>query len=106
MEEKVAVIGTGVTGLGAAWHLCQNTGYDITVFESEDTAGGHSLSMKVPIEHGQMENVDVGFIVFNKVSILMFELLFWLKLLLAGATVDSGIGISFIPRASKWMTFL
>lgn len=36
---KIAVIGGGVAGLTAAWHLCR-AGFDVTVFEAADRLGG------------------------------------------------------------------
>ncbi len=73
MEKKVAIIGSGVTGLGAAWHLCQ-VGYDFTLFESKDFPGGHATTINVPVEDGNMIPVDDGFIVFNKVGIHCYVL--------------------------------
>ncbi len=56
---KIAVIGTGVAGNGAAWLL--NTAHDITVYEKNDYTGGHSNTVVTP--HGT--KVDTGFIVYN-----------------------------------------
>jgi uncharacterized protein len=59
---RVAVVGSGIAGLSAAWML--NSHCDITVFESEAQAGGHSHTVNA----GTAENpvwVDMGFIVFN-----------------------------------------
>lgn len=59
---KVAVIGTGIAGLSAAWMLKDS--YDLTVFEKSDRPGGHSHSFNA----GTTDNplwIDMGFIVFN-----------------------------------------
>ncbi len=64
---KVAVIGSGVTGLGAAWHLSRSHGYEVTVFEAEDKAGGHTETVTIPVDGGKNIDVDIGFIVFNRV---------------------------------------
>jgi len=59
----VAVIGSGIAGLSAAWHL--NKRCDVTVFESEPQVGGHSHSVNVGTEAEPLW-VDMGFIVFNE----------------------------------------
>jgi len=56
---KIAVIGTGVAGNGAAWLL--NKAHDITVYEKNDYVGGHSNTVVTP----KGTAVDTGFIVYN-----------------------------------------
>ena len=43
---KIAVIGTGVAGLGAAWLLNQQ--HDVTVYEKNGYAGGHTNTFVTP----------------------------------------------------------
>lgn len=59
---KIAIIGTGISGLGAAYLL--NPHHDITVYEKNQYIGGHSRTIEVPAG-GQTIPVDTGFIVFN-----------------------------------------
>ena len=59
--KKIAVIGGGVTGLGAAYAL-SNT-YQVTLFEAENRLGGHARTVFAG-KNGQ-QPVDTGFIVFN-----------------------------------------
>ncbi len=59
---KIAVIGTGISGLGAAYLLHDK--HDIVVYEKNAYVGGHSRTIDVPVEHGTIP-VDTGFIVFN-----------------------------------------
>lgn len=59
---KIAIIGTGISGLGAAY-LLQNH-HDITLFEKNTYIGGHSRTKTINV-HGQNVAVDTGFIVFN-----------------------------------------
>jgi predicted NAD/FAD-binding protein len=60
---KVAVVGTGISGLSAAWLL--NRRHDVTVYESADRVGGHSNTILASIG-GSSIPVDIGFIVFNQ----------------------------------------
>ncbi|MEZ6000891.1 NAD(P)/FAD-dependent oxidoreductase [Hyphomonas sp.] len=60
---KVAIIGTGISGLSAAWAL-QNT-CDISVFEKDARIGGHTATVTVNAPEGPIP-VDTGFIVFNE----------------------------------------
>ena len=62
---KIAVIGTGIAGLSAAWLL--NKSHDITVFEGQDRLGGHS-NTTVFSENNIRTPVDTGFIVYNDVN--------------------------------------
>lgn len=57
---KIAVIGTGISGLAAAWLLHRHA--DVTVFEQAGYAGGHTHTVDVPGGPA----VDTGFIVFNE----------------------------------------
>jgi len=60
---KIAVIGTGIAGNVAAYHLARE--HDVTVFEADNRIGGHTNTVEV--EHGsQKYNIDTGFIVFNE----------------------------------------
>jgi predicted NAD/FAD-binding protein len=59
---RIAVIGSGISGMVAAYHLHRE--HDITVFESGDYIGGHTHT--VDVEHqGRTYAVDTGFIVHN-----------------------------------------
>ena len=57
--QKIAVIGSGVSGLSAAWML-QAHGAEITLYESDATCGGHTLT-----DHTSQWPVDLGFQVYN-----------------------------------------
>lgn len=60
-RRRVAVIGAGVAGMGAAYALSQTQ--DVTVFEAERRLGGHARTI-VAGRNGD-QPVDTGFIVFN-----------------------------------------
>ena len=58
----IAIIGTGISGLGAAYLLAPR--YDVTVYEKNAYIGGHSRTIDVPAGNSKTA-VDTGFIVFN-----------------------------------------
>ncbi len=60
---RIAVIGTGISGLSAAWLL--NRAHDVVVYERADRVGGHSNTVEIEDE-GHVVPVDTGFIVFNQ----------------------------------------
>ncbi|MGO9823597.1 MAG: FAD-dependent oxidoreductase [Solirubrobacteraceae bacterium] len=59
---RVAVVGAGVSGLVVA-HLLHRA-HDVTVFEANDYAGGHTNTVRVDTPN-ETHQVDTGFIVFN-----------------------------------------
>lgn len=72
--ETVAVVGSGISGLSAAWLLSKRC--DVTLIESDDRLGGHANTVDVRDTEGIVP-VDTGFIVYNTASypnlIAMFD---------------------------------
>ncbi len=60
---KIAIVGTGISGLSAAWLLSRH--HDVTVYERADRIGGHSNTIVASVG-GRSIPVDTGFIVFNR----------------------------------------
>ena len=59
---KIAIIGAGISGLGAAYLLAPK--HDVTTYEKNDYIGGHSRTINV-CDGESKTPVDTGFIVFN-----------------------------------------
>ena len=68
---SLAIIGTGIAGLGCAHFLHRR--FDLTLFEQNDYVGGHTHTVTVPeprsaIAPARSVAMDTGFMVFNKVT--------------------------------------
>ncbi len=62
---KVAVIGSGISGLSSAYYLSKK--YKVDLFEQDDHFGGHSYTYDIK-DKDKIISVDLGFIVFNKLT--------------------------------------
>lgn len=60
---KIAVVGSGISGLAAARAL--DAHHEVTLFEKDDRLGGHACTVDVD-HYGPRISVDVGFIIFNR----------------------------------------
>jgi uncharacterized protein len=60
---KIAVVGTGISGMSAAWLLSR--WHDVTVYERDERVGGHSHTVLAP-SGDTVVPVDTGFIVYNE----------------------------------------
>jgi predicted NAD/FAD-binding protein len=72
---RLAIIGSGIAGLGCAHFLRRD--FDLTVFETESRPGGHAHTVDVA-EHGTGRRlpVDTGFMVYNRVTYPLLSRLF------------------------------
>ena len=62
---KIAVIGSGISGLSAAYYLSKK--FKVDLFEQDNHFGGHSYTYDI-VENKKTTSVDLGFIVFNEVT--------------------------------------
>ena len=62
---KIAVIGSGISGLSSAYYLSKK--HKVDLFEKEDHFGGHAHTIDIDYDKDGKKNlpVDIGFIVFN-----------------------------------------
>ena len=89
MKYKIAVIGSGISGLSAAYYLQKK--HQVTLIEKDARIGGHSNTVKL-YGNGREILVDSGFIVFNEINYPNFcKLLKELKV----NSYDSDMSFSF-----------
>ena len=70
---RVAVVGSGIAGLSAAWLLSRS--HEVVLYEADDRLGGHTDTHRVELE-GRTLAVDTGFIVHNPVHYPLLTRLF------------------------------
>jgi predicted NAD/FAD-binding protein len=62
----LAVVGSGIAGLAAAWLLQQR--HSVTLYEKDERPGGHCNTVDVADTDGKRLAVDTGFIVYNPIN--------------------------------------
>lgn len=66
MSPKIAVVGSGVSGIAAVWALKQ-TAHEVHLFEAQDRLGGHVESVEWKGDNNENIMVDIAFQMFNHV---------------------------------------
>ena len=92
---KIAIVGSGISALSAAYFLKDH--HEISIFEKESRAGGHSNTFTVDDESGPL-NIDTGFIVHNDVT---YPLLVQLFSDLGVDRVDSNMSFSVFNQKTN-----
>ncbi len=93
---KIAVIGSGVSGLSAAWLLSQR--HQVVLFEADDRLGGHVNTVTVETRDGPT-SIDTGFIVYNAPNYPNISALFaYLDI----ATTETEMSFSVSMRAGAY----
>ncbi|MEM6850448.1 MAG: FAD-dependent oxidoreductase [Pseudomonadota bacterium] len=94
---RIAIVGSGVSGLGAAWALAPS--HDVTLFERADRLGGHTNTVDIEYD-GAPIAVDTGFIVYNEPNYPNLKALF---AHLGVATEDSDMSFAMSrPSGVEW----
>ncbi len=89
-KQHIAVIGSGISGLSAAWLLSQR--HDVCLFEADARVGGHANTVMCRVPEGDVA-VDTGFIVYNEAAYPNLVALFD-YLDVPTATTDMGFAVS------------
>ena len=88
---RIAIVGSGVSGLAAAWLLASR--HDVVLYEKDRRLGGHANTVDVFVG-GKAVPVDAGFIVFNKPNYPNLTALFErLGIEVAGADMSFGVSM-------------
>ncbi len=94
---KIAVIGSGISGLSAAYLLSQK--FETDLYEKENRFGGHSRTIQYPSQSGPVP-VDTGFLVFNTKT---YPLLTKLFERLGTETIDSNMSFSVYSKKENFV---
>jgi uncharacterized protein len=99
---KIAIIGSGVSGLSAAWHLMQMSRekLDISLFEKDNRLGGHTNTVDVKLD-GTTAPVDTGFLVCNERTYPLF-IPFLKEIGVPLEATDMSFAVSVGPHQFEW----
>lgn len=97
-RKRIAVIGSGISGASAAWAL--RDAADVTLYESEARAGGHTATVDIDYD-GTPISVDTGFIVYNELNYPDLTALFR-HLDVATVESDMGFALSLDNGRLEW----
>ncbi len=96
--ESIAIIGTGISGMGCAHFLHKY--YDVDIYEQNSYIGGHTNTVYVE-EEGKQIPIDTGFIVFNERTYPNLVRLFK-ELKVEVKPANMSFGVQFLP--TDWNT--
>jgi phytoene dehydrogenase-like protein len=95
---RIAVIGSGIAGLGAAWALSKR--HEVVLFEKAPRPGGHAHTVDV-YHDGARIAVDTGFIVYNEINYPNLVRLF-ARLGVPTQASDMSFGVSLAGGRLEW----
>lgn len=95
---KIAVIGSGISGLGAAWLLAKK--HEVTLLEKDNRLGGHSYTVDITVE-GQNFPVDTGFLVHNNQT-YPHLIEFFKELQIQTAPSEMTLAIKMLSSGVEW----
>jgi len=97
-RQRIAVIGSGISGLACAYFL--NRAHDVILFEASNYLGGHTNTVDVSLE-GLTHPVDTGFLVYNRATypnlISLFD-----ELGVSSDDTDMSFGVSMDDGEMEW----
>ena len=96
--KKIAIIGTGIAGLGCGHFLHEH--YDLEFYEQNNYVGGHTNTVYVT-EGGKQIPIDTGFIVFNEATYPNLIRLFKLLNVEVKPT-DMSFGVQYLPTGLEY----
>ena len=96
--QTLAIIGTGIAGLGCAHFLHRR--FDLRLYEQNDYAGGHTNTITVD-EAGQAVSFDTGFMVYNEVTYPNLTRLFR-ELDVATKPTDMSFSVQHLPSSLEY----
>lgn len=97
-RQKIAVVGSGISGAAAAWALSRSA--DVTLFEADARPGGHTATVDIDYD-GTPVAVDTGFIVYNAFNYPLLTALFD-HLGVATHESDMGFSLSLDGGRLEW----
>ena len=97
-EKKIAVVGSGISGLASAWLLSQQ--HEVTLYEAGAYLGGHTNTVDVTVE-GIRHPVDTGFLVYNSKTYPNLTALF-AHLGVASVDTEMSFSVSLEEPCLEW----
>lgn len=95
--QRIAIIGTGISGIGAGLAL-DHAGHEVVFYEKDRRPGGHSATVDI-VHSGEEISVDTGFIVYNELNYPNLTAMFdWLQV----HTQDSDMSFSVSADGGKF----
>jgi predicted NAD/FAD-binding protein len=97
---RIAIIGAGIAGNGAAYALTTGSRHEITVYEKSSRAGGHSSTVNIVYDNVEI-SVDTGFIIYNELNYPNLAALFR-ELGVVTRPSDMGLSVSLDGGRREW----
>lgn len=93
MKPSLAIIGSGISGMGAAYFLRDR--FDITFYEKNDYIGGHTNTLTID-EEGVPVHIDSAFMVYNETTYPLLTRLFK-ELDVKTKPTDMSFSVNYLP---------